>query len=33
MMRRFCNKAALMEEGRMVRLGTVDEILDAYHGA
>ncbi|MEA2831613.1 MAG: lipopolysaccharide transport system ATP-binding protein [Bradyrhizobium sp.] len=32
MMRQFCNKAALMESGRLVMLGTVDEVLDAYHG-
>jgi ABC-type polysaccharide/polyol phosphate transport system ATPase subunit len=32
MLRQFCNKAALMEEGRLVMLGTVDEVLAAYHG-
>jgi len=32
MMRRFCNKAALMQEGRLIKLGPVDEVLDAYHG-
>jgi ABC-type polysaccharide/polyol phosphate transport system ATPase subunit len=32
MMRQFCNKAALLESGRLVMLGTVDEVLDAYHG-
>ena len=28
--RRFCNKAALMETGRIVRIGPVDEIIDLY---
>jgi ABC-2 type transport system ATP-binding protein len=32
MMRQFCNKAALLESGRLVMLGTVDEVLEAYHG-
>ena len=32
MMRRFCNKAALMQEGRLIKLGSVGEVLDAYHG-
>ena len=32
MMRRFCNKAALMQEGRLIKLGEVGEVLDAYHG-
>ena len=32
MMRRFCNKAALLQEGRLVKLGSVDDVLDAYHG-
>jgi ABC-2 type transport system ATP-binding protein/lipopolysaccharide transport system ATP-binding protein len=31
MVRRFCNKAALMQEGRLVKLGPVDEVLDLYH--
>ena len=28
--RRFCNKAALMETGRIVSLGPVDEVIDLY---
>jgi|HubBroStandDraft_1064217.scaffolds.fasta_scaffold00021_52 ABC-type polysaccharide/polyol phosphate transport system ATPase subunit len=32
MLKRFCNRAALMEEGRLVKLGTVAEVLDSYHG-
>ncbi len=30
--RSFCNKAVLMERGRIVRFGSVDEVLSAYHG-
>lgn len=33
MVRRFCNRAALMREGRLVKLGDVDEVLHAYHQA
>lgn len=28
---KMCNKAVLMESGRIVQAGSVDEILDAYH--
>jgi ABC-2 type transport system ATP-binding protein/lipopolysaccharide transport system ATP-binding protein len=28
--RRFCNRAALMRTGRIVRLGSVDEVIAAY---
>lgn len=28
--RRFCNKAALMETGRIVSVGPVDEVIDLY---
>jgi ABC-type polysaccharide/polyol phosphate transport system ATPase subunit len=30
--RRFCNRAALLETGRMVRLGPVDQVISAYLG-
>jgi ABC-type polysaccharide/polyol phosphate transport system ATPase subunit len=30
--RRFCNRAALMETGRIVRTGPVDEVISAYLG-
>ena len=30
--RRFCNRAALMETGRIVRMGPVDEVISAYLG-
>jgi len=30
--RRFCNRAALLETGRIVRMGPVDEVLAAYLG-
>ena len=30
--RRFCNKAALMETGRIVTMGPVDEVISAYLG-
>jgi ABC-2 type transport system ATP-binding protein len=33
MVRRFCNRAALMREGRLIKLGDVDEVLQAYHQA
>ena len=29
-LQRFCNKAALLQEGRLVMLGSVDEVLAAY---
>ena len=28
--RRFCNKAALMETGRIISIGPVDEVIDRY---
>ena len=28
--RRFCNKAALMETGRIISIGPVDEVIDLY---
>ncbi len=31
MLQQICNKAALMEEGKLLRLGPVDEVLEAYH--
>lgn len=31
MIRATCNKAALMRAGRIVTLGTVDEVIDEYH--
>lgn len=31
-LRRICNKAALMEEGRLRMIGPVDEVLAAYSG-
>jgi ABC-2 type transport system ATP-binding protein/lipopolysaccharide transport system ATP-binding protein len=31
-LQRFCNKAALLKEGRLVMLGSVDEVLAAYRG-
>ena len=30
--RRFCNRAALMETGRIVRMGPVEEVISAYLG-
>jgi len=30
--RRLCNKAALMQSGRLVRIGPVDEVVSAYLG-
>jgi ABC-type polysaccharide/polyol phosphate transport system ATPase subunit len=32
MIRAWCNKAALMEAGRVRLMGEVDAVLDAYHG-
>ena len=32
MIRRFCNRAALMESGRIVRLGPVEEVVSVYLG-
>jgi ABC-type polysaccharide/polyol phosphate transport system ATPase subunit len=31
-LRRLCNKAALMDEGRLRLIGPVDEVLEAYRG-
>jgi len=30
--RRLCNKAALMQSGRLIRIGPVDEVISAYLG-
>jgi ABC-type polysaccharide/polyol phosphate transport system ATPase subunit len=30
--RRFCNRAALMETGRIVRIGPVEQVISAYLG-
>jgi ABC-2 type transport system ATP-binding protein/lipopolysaccharide transport system ATP-binding protein len=30
--RRLCNKAALMQSGRLVRIGPVEEVIAAYNG-
>jgi ABC-2 type transport system ATP-binding protein/lipopolysaccharide transport system ATP-binding protein len=32
LLRRLCNKAALMEEGRLRMIGPVDEVIAAYRG-
>lgn len=32
LLRRLCNKVALMEEGHLRMIGPVDEVLDAYRG-
>ena len=32
MLRRICNKAALMEEGRLKMIGPVDDVVAAYRG-
>lgn len=32
LIRQWCTKAALMENGRLVHLGPVDEVLATYHG-
>ena len=29
-LRRFCNKAVLLEEGRVARFGPIEDVLDAY---
>jgi len=31
LIRSWCNKAAFLEAGRLVQLGPVDEVLEAYH--
>jgi len=31
-LQRFCNKAAMLKEGRLVLVGSVDEVLKAYRG-
>jgi ABC-type polysaccharide/polyol phosphate transport system ATPase subunit len=30
MIRRLCNKAALLDEGRLCMVGPVDQVLSAY---
>ena len=32
LVRMFCNKALLLEHGRVLRVGSVDEVFDAYQG-
>ena len=32
MIRLFCNKRALLSDGRLVRLGPVDEVVEEYFG-
>jgi ABC-type polysaccharide/polyol phosphate transport system ATPase subunit len=32
LIRSFCNKAILLDAGRMLRYGPVDEVLEAYQG-
>jgi ABC-type polysaccharide/polyol phosphate transport system ATPase subunit len=31
LIKRMCNKALLLEHGKMIKLGSVDEVMDVYH--